>query len=776
MQVYLLPLLLTWYVSVSHGWLWSSKEDSKEDSEPIPIAKCRANEGTSGVCQGARSVGEMIINGDQAAVEEFMASASANERLQVNMEADDKGMMPLHYCAQVGDVKTADLIWRKMKEDTAGYGINETDTNQFESYQAHAAKLSTYPLVAPKNSSLAHIAAENGHTSFLHWLALHHDDKEDMFLALDADKKSPPAYAIENEKMIDASKWLITYFDVDLQQDLANLSWSKELLDWYEHWLEDRWEEVRERQAWAGLGRSDSMWTGVGLRMNASGLPKAREVSANPPVISLYDLIPSELCDEIIATAKPFMATFFRPGGQSPLPRHMLQQHLEMFDADNDTMLNKTEIRWAILNLLQREASGFNDKGGGMQVNCGTVAQMLQIDRNGDGQVDLKNETFDPQERNMTSFNENMNKILQFLQSRLLRTSAGTWLPLWHRITQKVHELLQPALNVPVWVLRATTGMQVVHYTNLQHYGNHNDGHVATLTLFFSTSIEGGETTFPYAPMDESLLSALRSFRLSGGKGKDPWEDIRVSPECTENQNCCQKGCRLLNASNCTGQRMTVKQHRECIATNTTVLSRGTRVKVEKGNAVLWYNHEHAPGERSQILEEAHHCSCSVVEGEKWSANIWFNEPFLQEMAVPVLRRVAIAHRLGTYQKHEGLMSVGDSSHDIWFPLSVNDTVSGNYTAIRTLGSTRMESVVKDFNRAMLGLPVSTENQHLRKGLHWQSPAVWRPGLRSMPASDEIVWGILWWGQGFNLHPAEHAFSIRTEGDPRAGRGKCNSR
>merc|ERR1712118_265020 len=98
----------------------------------------------------------------------------------------------------------------------------------------------------------------------------------------------------------------------------------------------------------------------------------------------------------------------------------------------------------------------------------------------------------------------------------------------------------------------------------------------------------GGETTFPYSPMDQRLLSQVRSDRLSGKQDSQfsPWDVILLSPECTENQNCCQKGCRLVNASNCTGP-MTVKDYRRCIATNTTVLSTGTRVKVEKGNAVL---------------------------------------------------------------------------------------------------------------------------------------------------------------------------------------------
>merc|ERR1719316_1801768 len=104
--------------------------------------------------------------------------------------------------------------------------------------------------------------------------------------------------------------------------------------------------------------------------------------------------------------------------------------------------------------------------------------------------------------------------------------------------------------------------------------------------------------------MDETLLSQLHEWRLSGQKGENPWKSIRVSPECTENQNCCQEGCRLLNASNCIGKgRMTVKQYRECVATNTTVLSTGTRVKAEKGSAVLWYNFEHSPGFTIEPLE-----------------------------------------------------------------------------------------------------------------------------------------------------------------------------
>jgi hypothetical protein len=268
----------------------------------------------------------------------------------------------------------------------------------------------------------------------------------------------------------------------------------------------------------------------------------------------------------------------------------------------------------------------------------------------------------------------------------------------------------------------------------------------------------GGETAFPWAGV--GTMRELSKMDLTDHKAFEshPLANASLSPECREHFNCCNPGCRVVDATKCIG-RMKVREYRECMAKNTTVFSHGLIVPPSKGSAVLWYNYEHGPGKRPLEQPDSTHCGCDSKGGDKWGANIWLRQPDATRLAVDLVERVAIARHIARKTGYD-VDKIGDDSYDAWVGLSVH---YANETELR-VAKNRIERMKKDFNMALIGVPITGENAALSKKVNKQSPAVLdtRKGVKQMPKADELLWGALWWDIGFlwTEHPEQNLQGI----------------
>eukprot|EP00746_Dinoflagellata_sp_MGD_P002947 gnl/MRDRNA2_/MRDRNA2_105748_c0_seq1.p1 gnl/MRDRNA2_/MRDRNA2_105748_c0~~gnl/MRDRNA2_/MRDRNA2_105748_c0_seq1.p1 ORF type:complete len:796 (-),score=142.55 gnl/MRDRNA2_/MRDRNA2_105748_c0_seq1:99-2447(-) len=671
----------------------------------------------------------------------YMDLLGFRESTPVQDRGSCNDLLPLQYCARNGDVQAASMIHYTLSKELLGDIKPPSEDEDDMVEQFNHKDLANYPKL--NGSSLAHIAAKNGHLDFLRWIQLRSDGFAADFALLDSDSKLPLSYLMSEHTGGNDTymEWMIKYLQADRYVYLGNETWAPSLFEWYLDHLSTQFTELGELMKQPGLIR-DAMFNGT-LRMQPKN---AEKLADHPPLYKFNNLFSEEVVESVRETAKPLMRAS-GVGGQSPVPRRRINEFLKQFDGDNDTMLNRTETRGAMLGLLSREVGSFKDKSGGQQLNCSKAAQLLFIDRNHDGNISLDGtEDFNVNETNMTQFETNMKAILKVLESRVVRTSTVTFIPKWHDAVQRVHDIASEALGLPRWFMKHAEDLQVVHYKQGQHYGNHMDSanRVATLFIYLNKPDAGGETAFPWA--GAGTMRELAKARPLDDKAfqNHPLVNATLSPECKEHFNCCNPGCRLVDGTKCMG-RMKVREYRECMAKNAPLITHGLAVPPATGSAVLWYNYEHAPGSRKLEIADSTHCGCDS-KGDKWGANIWLRQPDATHVAYELVERVAIARHIARKIGHD-VADIADDSYDVFLGLSQHYSNDTEKRAAKKV----IDAMKKDFGLAVLSIPIKGENAALSEKLWKQSPAVFDTsnGLKKMPNAKELLWGALWWDLGF---------------------------
>mmetsp|Transcript_22060 Transcript_22060/g.42360 ORF Transcript_22060/g.42360 Transcript_22060/m.42360 type:complete len:709 (+) Transcript_22060:29-2155(+) len=574
---------------------------------------------------------------------------------------DAQGWLPLHHAAKIGNVSFL-KEWKELMSE----GENRSAAGCCE------AQATLHANTTSERKTAAHISMEYQQLEFLQWFWLMDDwldqkegpctaaQKGDVFLQSDSSNKTVMSMAIDSlavpgEFGVDALDFLMgAHHGPQLEWKVR---WSPAFAEWYLNETKKIKQNIISRLETDGFGNKSIDFSS-----------RAKQLSSDPPMYWKDETLSPEDCDAIIEDAR-YMMKPSAVGGQQPINRARLHEFLTAFDQDNDTVLNRSELRPAMLGLLSAEGGSFSDKAEGMQVNCVTVAKMLQFDLDGDGEVNLVTEKFNSSERDMAHFEASLKSINEKLRSRKIRTNSVFFMPEWLKSGKRATKKLQQAFGLHDWQVAAAQNLQVAYYDPGAHYGAHLDGIGRIITVFnyLSDVEEGGQTAFPKGNIPIT---------------RQEIENVSLTKECSATFNCCDPVCRAVNSTEChqaladaegpnaTRPKMTVSQLRACLRENGTATWRlqepGLVVQPKKGSTVLWYNYDRDSHGHLEELDEAHHCGCDVKRGEKWVANLWLQDLDIYQHTFRFIRRVRVLRRAGRLWNLTHLANFADPSFELF--------------------------------------------------------------------------------------------------------------
>lgn len=618
-----------------------------------------------------------------ACAEELVNTTCASDDEYHTVARDEQGWLPIHHAAKAGNV-TFLKVWKELMAESP----------EWKQAECCEAKGQLHANTADMKTAV-HIAIESRQLEFLQWFFMmndwmysHQDEgpckkwstkiipytqkdkngKTMITLALDSllspGEQEPSKFGVEAMGFLlraaatdYALKNITTYVE-------KNMPWSAAFAEWYLNETKKIKRDISERLTSDGFGNKSMV------------LPFAKQISADPPMYEVNNTLSHEICAEIISDAK-YMMRPSHVGGQNPVERSKIHEFISRFDEDNNTVLNKTELRKAMLGLLIRESGSFSDKADGLQVNCKTVAKILQIDIDGDGEVNLTSEKFNASEKDMPSFEDTLKRIITQLSGRKVRTNSVFFMPRWLKSGRVAVQQLQKVLQLPDWMVESSQNLQVAHYQPGNHYGPHLDGMGRIITVFnyLNDVDEGGETVFPMAhvPITRQSLS-----------------NISLTKECSASYNCCDPRCRAVNSSVCMAElhaatgpnatrgKMTVQELRKCLLENGTATwnldEPGVRIKPRKGNTVVWWNFDRDTHGHTLESHESYHCGCDVTRGEKWVANLWLTDYDFFGKVKKYMHQVKVLRRAGRRFNFSSLANYADPSFELYIEAGNNAT------------------------------------------------------------------------------------------------------
>ena len=350
------------------------------------------------------------------------------------------------------------------------------------------------------------------------------------------------------------------------------------------------------------------------------------------------------------------------------------------FDENGDGKLDRTELGAFVRECLRRYAGGISEVLG-FKLPTAKLAIAMALDLDGDGEVDLMRERFDPYDEGRTArYLEGRFKAGRALHKRIIRTQQTA--KLQGTAEDELLELAARTLEMPPFV---GGQVQVLLSRPDEHYGAHDDGSFRIFTSFFycQTPDAGGATAFPYAIPPNPNNSAAQEhariidYRTRYGMGHDIIQTAHLSEYCVFEQDCCDPRCAMMtyypqthecvddprSLTNCGIEAQTCEEvaefcnekptesnqdllnalHELCPQTCGTCEMISKRPKIcerivpgtgtvaaapTRGTQAVWPNYEIRPDGKIAELMEAGHCACPPYgKTDKWAANVWFMIP-----------------------------------------------------------------------------------------------------------------------------------------------------